>query len=171
MTVNPMLSTLIVVAIWFLIFICLHIVGLRSRQGNAQWLVRSYAACCAATLVTVLALSMWRDSAQTLLLLLFIALLTSACLFVLYVPAVYTILTSLSVATLILLRSTDGRMPETSLYDRFATRGIIQQRLCVLVDAGYLAENACGFSPTSRGRALALAFSFIKRLWCLGPGG
>ena len=171
MTLNPVLSTLIVVAIWFLIFVCLHIVGLRSRQGNVQWLVRSYAACCAATLVSVAALSMWRDSGQPLLLLLFIALLTSACLFVLYVPAVYTILTSLSVATLILLRRTGGRLPQTSLYDRFATRGLIQQRLCVLVGAGYLAENACGLSLTSRGRALARAFGFIKRLWCLGPGG
>jgi uncharacterized membrane protein YcgQ (UPF0703/DUF1980 family) len=170
-TFNPVLATLIVVAVWFLIFVCLHIVGLRSRQGNAQWLIRSYAACCTATLVTVVALSMWRDSGQTLLLLLFLALLTSACLFVLYVPAVYTILTSLSVATLIVLRRTGGCMPETSLYDRFATREIIQQRLCVLVGAGYLAENACGFSLTSRGRGLALAFAFIKRLWCLGPGG
>ena len=171
MTLNPVLATLIVVAIWFLIFVCLHIVGLRSRQGNVQWLVRSYAACCAATLVSIVALSMWRDSGQPLLLLLFIALLTSACLFVLYVPAVYTILTSLSVATLILLRRTGGRMPEPSLYDRFATRGIIQQRLCVLVGAGYLVQGACGFSLTSRGRALARAFAFIKRLWCLGPGG
>src|SRR5262245_65892957 len=110
-------------------------------------------------------------SGQLLFFFLFIAVLTSACLFVLYVPAVYTILTSLSVATLILLRRTGARMPETSLYDRFATRGIIQQRLCVLVGAGYLAEDACRFSLTSRGRALARAFSFIKRLWCLGSGG
>ena len=171
MTLNPVLATLIVVAIWFLVFVCLHIVGLRSRQDNAQWLVRSYAACSAAMLVSVVALSMWRDSGQTLLLSLLIAILTSACLFVLYVPAVYTILTSLSIATLILLRRTGGRMPETSLYDRFATRGIIQQRLCVLVGAGYLIDDACGFSLTSRGRGLARAFAFIKRLWCLGPGG
>jgi hypothetical protein len=170
-TLNPVLATLIAVAIWFLVFVCLHIVGLRSRKDNVQWLVLSYAACCAATLMTVVTLSMWRDSGQTLFLSIAIAVLTSACLFVLYVPAVYTILTSLSVATLILLRRTDGRMPETSLYDRFATRGIIQQRLCVLVGAGYLAENACGFRLTSRGRALARAFAFIKRLWCLGPGG
>jgi len=170
-TLNPVLATLIVVAIWFLVFVCLHIVGLRSRQDNAQWLVRSYAACSAAMLVSVVALSMWRDSGQTLLLSLLIAILTSACLFVLYVPAIYTILTSLSIATLTLLRRTGGHMPETSLYDRFATRGIIQQRLCVLVGAGYLIEDACGFSLTSRGRGLARAFAFIKRLWCLGPGG
>jgi hypothetical protein len=171
MTPNPVLSTLIVVAIWFLIFVCLHIVGLRSRKGNVQWLVLSYAACGAAMLVSVIALSMWHDSGQTLLLSILIAVLTSACLFVLYVPAVYTILTSLSIATLILLRRTGGRMPEPSLYDRFATRGIIQQRLCVLVGAGYLVQGACGFSLTPRGRALAWVFAFIKRLWCLGPGG
>jgi len=170
-TLDPILATLIVVAVWFLVFVYLHIVGLRSRQDNAQWLVRSYAACSAAMLVSVVALSMWHDSGQTLLLPILIAVLTSACLFVLYVPAVYTILTSLSVATLILLRRTGGRMPETSLYDRFATRGIIQQRLCVLVGAGYLAEDACGLSLTSRGRAFARAFAFIQRVWCLGPGG
>jgi hypothetical protein len=170
-TLNPVLATVVAVAIWFLIFVCLHIVGLRSRQGNAQWLVRSYAACCAATLVTVAALSMWRDSGQTLLLLLFIALLTSACLFVLYVPAVYTILTSLSVATLILLRRSGGRLSEKSLYDRFATQGLMQQRLCVLVGSGYLVKDACRFGLTSRGRGLARGFAFIKRFWRLGPGG
>ena len=114
---------------------------------------------------------MWRDSAQTLLLLVFIALLTSACLFVLYVPAVYTILTSLSVATLVLLRRSGGRLTEKSLYDRFATRGLLQQRLCVLVGAGYLTKDARGFRLTSRGRGLARGFAFIKRFWCLGPGG
>jgi hypothetical protein len=170
-TLAPILSTLIVVAIWFAVFACLHIVGLRSRHDNAQWLVRSYAASCAAMLVSVVALSMWQDSGKMLLLSLLIAMLTSACLFVLYVPAVYTILTSLSVATLILLRRSGGRVPERSLYERFATRAIIQQRLCVLVGAGYLVEGAGGFSPTPRGRALARAFAFMKRLWCLGPGG
>ena len=171
MTLDPILATLIVVAIWFLVFVCLHIAGLRSGHDNAQWLVRSYAACSAATLVCVVALSMWRDSGQALLLSLLIAMLTSACLFVLYVPAVYTILTSLSVATLILLRRSGGRVPERSLYERFATRGIIQQRLCVLVGAGYLVEGAGGFSLTPRGRAFARAFAFMKRLWRLGPGG
>jgi hypothetical protein len=170
-TLDPILATLVVVAIWFLIFVCLHIACLRSGHDNAQWLVRSYAASSAAMLVIVVALSMWHDSGQALLLSLLIAMLTSTSLFVLYVPAVYTILTSLSVATLILLRRSGGRMPESSLYERFATRGIVQQRLCVLVGAGYLVQGASGFSLTPRGRAFARAFAFMKRLWCLGPGG
>ena len=106
-----------------------------------------------------------------LLLSILLAALTSACLFVLYVPAVYTILTSLSVATLVLLRRSGGRMPEASLYDRFASRQLMQQRLCVLVGAGHLVRDDCGFSLTPRGRDVARAFAFVKRLWRLGPGG
>src|SRR5262249_57783602 len=94
-------------------------------------------ALSAVMLGSFVALSSGRDSGQVLLLSLLIAMLTSACLFVLYVPAVYTILTSLSVATLIVLRRSGGRMPERNLYERFATRGIIQQRLCALLRAGH----------------------------------
>src|SRR5262245_65570125 len=115
-------------------------------------------------LVSVVALSMWRDSGQTLLLSLLIAALSGACLFVLYVPAVYTILTSLSVATLLLLRRSGGRMLETSLYDHYATRGIIQQRLGVLVGSRYLVEDASGVSLTQRGPALARGFAFRTTL-------
>jgi hypothetical protein len=168
---TPVFATLVVVALWFLVFVGLHIIGLRSRRDNAQWLVRSYAACSAAMLASVVALSMWRYSGQMLLLSLAIAALTSACLFVLYVPAVYTILTSLSVATLVLVRRSGGRMPEAGLYDRFASRRLMQQRLCVLVGAGHLVRDGCGFSLTLRGRAFARAFASVKRLWRLGAGG
>ena len=169
--VTPVLPTLALVVLWFVVFVGIHLLGLRSGRDNAQWLVGSYAASSAAMLASVVALSMWGDSGQVLLLAVIVAALTSACLFVLYVPAVYTILTSLSVATLVLLHRSGGRMPEASLYDRFATRRLMQQRLCVLVGAGHLVQDACGFSLTSRGRGVARAFAFVKRLWRLGPGG
>ena len=69
-------------------------------------------------------------------------------LFVLYTPAVYTVLTSLSVATLILLLRDGGHLPEDSLYSQFATHSILRQRLSVLVNSGYLVENARGFHLT-----------------------
>jgi hypothetical protein len=167
----PVLPTLALVVLWFVVFVGMHLLGLRSGRDNAQWLVGSYAASSAAMLASVVALSMWGDFGQVLLLSVIVAALTSACLFVLYVPAVYTVLTSLSVATLVLLRRSGGRLPEASLYDRFASRRLIQQRLCVLVDAGHLVGDARGFSVTPRGRAVAHAFAFVKRLWRLGPGG
>ena len=168
---TPVLATLAVVALWFLVFVGIHVFGLRSGRNNAQWLVLSYAASSAAMLASVVALSMWGDFGQMLPLSVLIAALTSACLFVLYVPALYTILTSLSVATLVLLRLSGGRVPEASLYDRFASHLLMQQRLCVLLDAGHLVRDARGFSLTPRGRAVARAFAFVKRLWRLGPGG
>jgi hypothetical protein len=168
---TPVLATLALVVLWFVVFVGVHVLGLRSGRDNAQWLVRSYAACSAAMLASVVALSMWGGTGQVLLLPVIIAALTSACLFVLYVPAVYTILTSLSVATLVLLRRSGGRIPEASLYGQFASRQLMQQRLGVLLGAGHLVRDGCGYSLTLRGRAVASAFAFVKRLWRLGSGG
>src|SRR5262249_15865344 len=100
-----------------------------------------------------------------------LALMTSACLVILYVPAVYTVLTSLSVQTLITLRRHGGAVSEADLYDRFASRLIVEGRLATLVGSGYLAANGTGFRLTSRGRTLAKIFAGIKRLWQLGAGG
>jgi len=168
---TPVLPTLALVVLWFVVFVGMHLLGLRSGRDNAQWLVGSYAACSAAMLASVVALSTWGDFGQLLLLSVIVAALTSACLFVLYVPAVYTILTSLSVATLVLLRRSGGRIPEASLYGQFASRQLMQQRLGVLLGAGHVVRDGRGFSLTSRGRAVARAFAFVKRLWRLGPGG
>jgi hypothetical protein len=170
-TGNPVAFTLLMVAAWFFVFVCAHVLGFRYGRRSAQWLVGSYLSCCAAMLVSVIAVSLARGGSDVLVLSLIIAALSSACLFVLYAPAVYTVLTSLSVATLVLLLRHGGRVPERSLYARFATQAILRQRLSVLVNSGYLVEDPRGFRLTSRGRALALSFSGIKELWGLGPGG
>src|ERR1700730_9052166 len=133
---------MLIVHAGFLVFACVHVLGFRYGRRNAQWLVGSYITCCAITLLNVLAMSLWRDGGKTMVLSLLIAALISACVFVLYTPAVYTVLTSLSVATLMLLLRNGGHMPEGSLYARFATRAILWQRLSVLVGGGYLVEGA-----------------------------
>jgi hypothetical protein len=168
---NPVPLTLLIVAAWFLVFVCVHFLSFRYGRRNAQWLVGSYITCCAATLLSVIAMSLWRDGGETMALSLLIAALSSACLFVLYTPAVYTVLTSLSVATLILLLRNGGHMPEGSLYARFATRAVLRQRLSVLVGSGYLIEDARGVHLTPRGRLVGRTFAAIKELWRLGPGG
>jgi hypothetical protein len=170
-TSNAVLLSLLIVAAWFLVFVCVHVLGFRYGRRNAQWLVASYITCWGATLLSVIPMSLWRDGGQTLALSVMIAALSSACLFVLYTPAVYTVLTSLSVATLMLLLRFGGQMPETSLYSRFATHAILRQRLFVLVGSGYLVEDARGLRLTPRGRFVARCFAVIKELWRLGPGG
>jgi hypothetical protein len=170
-TRNPVLLSLLIVAAWFLVFVCVHALGFRYGRRSAQWLIGSFITCCAATLLNVLAMSLWRDEGETMALSLLIAALSSACLFVLYTPAVYTVLTSLSVATLLLLLRNGERTPERSLYARFATDAILRQRLSVLVESGYLVEETRGFHLTARGHAVARIFAFIKEMWRLGPGG
>jgi hypothetical protein len=96
------------------------------------------------------------------------AVVTSLCLFVLYVPALFTVLTSLSVQTMICLARSGGRLSEAELYGHFAGRPIFEPRLRTLVASGYL-DGHC--RPTSRGLAIARPFAAVKAFWRLGPGG
>src|SRR5262249_39627347 len=110
MTLSPAFVALAAAAAWFLIFFFLHIVGLRAGFANARWLLISYAACFLGPLVTAIALTAWQHGMQAVILAATMAGLTSACLFALYVPALYTVLTSLSVQTMMLLRRRGGTL-------------------------------------------------------------
>jgi hypothetical protein len=171
MTLSPAFVALAAAAAWFLIFFFLHIVGLRAGLENARWLLISYAACFLGTLVTAIALTASQHGMQAVVLAAMMAALTSACLFALYVPALYTVLTSLSVQTMMLLRRRRSPLPEAELYDRFASRKIMEQRLATLLASGYVAPKGPSYQLTPRGRAIAKFFRSVKILWNLGPGG
>jgi hypothetical protein len=170
MTSSPALVASAAAAAWFLVFLSLHIGGLRAGFENARWLLISYAACFLGTLVTAI-LTAWHHGMQAVILAAMMAALTSTCLFALYVPALYTVLTSLSVQTMMLLRRRGGALPEAELYDRFASRKIMEQRLATLLGSGYIATDGPSYRLTPRGRAIAKFFRRINILWNLGPGG
>jgi len=170
-TSSPALIGLAAAAAWFLVFFFAHIGGVRAGLENARWLLISYAACVLGTLVTAILLTAWHHRVQAVILAAMMAVLTSACLFALYVPALYTVLTSLSVQTMMLLRRRGGALPEAELYDRFASRKIMEQRLATLLASGYVAPEGSSYRLTPRGRAIAKFFRPIKILWNLGPGG
>ena len=171
MTSSPALIGLAAAAAWFLVFFFAHVGGLRAGFENARWLLMSYAACFLGTVVTAILLTAWHHGMQAVILAALMATLTSACLFALYVPALYTVLTSLSVQTMMLLRRRGGALPEAELYDRFASRKIMEQRLATLLASGYVAPKGPSYQLTPRGRAIAKFFRSIKILWNLGPGG
>jgi len=171
MTSSPALVALAAAAAWFIVFFLVHIGGVRAGFENARWLLISYAACVAGALVTAILLTAWHHGMQAVILAAMMAALTSACLFALYVPALYTVLTSLSVQTMMLLRRRGGALPEAELYDRFASRKIMAQRLATLVGSGYVAPEGSSYRLTPRGRAIAKFFRLVKILWNLGPGG
>ena len=171
MTSSPALIGLAAAAAWFLVFFFAHVGGLRAGFENARWLLISYAACFLGALVTAIVLTAWYHGVQTILLAATMAALTSACLFALYVPALYTVLTSLSVQTMMLLRRRESALPEAELYDRFASRKIMEERLATLLANGYVAPDGPSYRLTPRGRAIAKFFRPVKILWNLGPGG
>jgi hypothetical protein len=165
------LIALAAAAAWFLVFFFAHVGGLRAGFENARWLLTSYAACFLGALVTAILLTAWHHGVQAVILAAMIAALTSACLFALYVPALYTVLTSLSVQTMMLLRRRGDALPEAELYDRFTSRKIMEQRLATLLASGYVATDGSSYRLTPRGQAIAKCFRTVKVLWNLGPGG
>jgi len=171
LTSSPTLIALAAATAWFLVFFFVHVGGLRAGFENARWLLISYAACFLGAVVTATLLTAWHHGMQAVILATMMAILTSACLFALYVPALYTVLTSLSVQTMMLLRRLGGALPEAELYDRFASRKIMEQRLATLFGSGYVAHVGPSYRLTPRGRAIAKFFRPIKILWNLGPGG
>jgi hypothetical protein len=170
-TSSPALIGLAAAAAWFLAFFFAHIGGLRAGFENARWLLMSYAICFLGTLLTTIVLTAWYQGMHTIILAATMAALTSGCLFALYVPALYTVLTSLSVQTMMLLRCRGGALPEAELYDRFASRQMMEQRLATLLASGYVVPEGASYRLTARGRAIAKFFRSIKILWNLGPGG
>ena len=171
MTSSPALVALAAAAAWFFAFFFVHIGGVRAGLDNARWLLISYAACFLGTLVTAIAVTAWQHGMQAVILAAMMAVLTSACLLALYVPALYTVLTSLSVQTMMLLRRRGGTLPEAELYNRFASRKIMEQRLATLLSSGYVTHDGPSYRLTPRGRAIAKFFRPVKILWNLGPGG
>jgi hypothetical protein len=100
-------------------------------------------------------------------------LLTLVCLFILYMPFYYTVASSLSVRTLILLAGEPGgRLPIDEVRERFVSRALVGQRLKIMKTNGFLAPNDDGgFVLTSKGRAFATVFGQLKRFWRMDAGG
>lgn len=99
-------------------------------------------------------------------------LLTYAGLFVLYMPFYYTVVASLSVQSIILMRrQPDGAMSIADLRDQFVSRRLIEQRLAAMAVNGFVARGNGSYTLTAKGRTLARAFSVIKKGWRLGDGG
>ena len=160
----------ITASVWFALLVVAHWaamhLGLASRLSRAALLLLAAAAAatlaCGGLLVT---------GATEAIGFAVTALLTLACLFVLYMPFVFTIATSLSVQSCILLMRHGGRLPLAQLQDRFAGASLFQGRLDTMVGNGWLERRGPRYLPTPRGRRVAALFGGIKRLWRLGPGG
>jgi hypothetical protein len=163
---SPALTALFTAAVWFGAFIGLQVLCLRLGAGGARSLVAALGVTTIGMLATTIA-----SAGDHLTLQITMGLLALACLFVLYVPCLYTVLTSLSVRTMILIANAGGSHAAPALHERFASRALIEERLRTLLQAGYVTETGGRYRLTSRGRRIAWPFAALKALWRLGPGG
>jgi hypothetical protein len=156
---------------WFTVFLLLEAVTTRLRGGGAFWLVRNVAGCGTLLLMTLLLTNPARAGVLGTVLAVAFGGLVYVCLFVLYVPFLYTVRTSLSVQSMVLLLRYDGRFPQIRLFARFAGKDIAKERLAILAGSGYLVEQQGRFQLTSRGKRIATSFAAVKVWWKLGDGG
>jgi hypothetical protein len=98
-------------------------------------------------------------------------LLTYFGFFALYMPFYYTVVASLSVQSIILMRQQPNGTAITNLREVFASRRLIEQRLATMAINGFVARNNGCYTLTAKGRILARTFSLIKKEWRLGDGG
>jgi hypothetical protein len=81
-------------------------------------------------------------------------------LFVLYMPFYYTVITSLSVRTMVMLRRRpDARMPIAELREEFVSRRLVGQWLATMVANGFLVLHGDSFALSPKGRSIAVIFN------------
>jgi hypothetical protein len=164
--------------LWFSLFFVAHLAVVRWTEFEAR--ARMNQRLFLAGLVGM-ALSLWsaapiaRDSPLAqggLLMAILCGILSYVGLFVLYMPFYYTVVASLSVRTMVLLRRrSGGRMPVAQLSEEFVSRRLVGQRLATMATNGFLVSRADAYALSPKGRSTAIIFSWIKRFWRLGAGG
>lgn len=161
----------------FAAFFCVQIIFIRCLS-QTQWLVWNKR-CVLAALVIIAATtgpmqglygSAWLASGGWL----FGALwgcLTFLCLYVLYMPFYFVVMTSLSVESLIMLDKAGGSLRISRLQDRFTSEAFAADRFATMDRNGMLRQTPDGYVVTKKGRQTIRPFLFIKSLWRLGAGG
>lgn len=162
--------------IWFAFFIVAHIgwIHLFPRGRLGRTIVRCFAISAMACMATV-AISHGTMSAAGSplpgLAAEAIALFLMCCAFVLYMPFVFTITTSLSIETLLLLDRSGGRMSSADLCRRFVSQDAARQRLETMRENQLVILENTRYKLTRKGVLVAEFFACMKRLWKLWPGG
>lgn len=161
----------------FIAFFCVQMIFIRCLSPK-QWLAWNKR-CVLALLIIITATtgpmqgllgSAWLASGSWLLGALW-GSLTFLCLYVLYMPFYFVVMTSLSVESLIMLDKAGGSLRISRLQDRFTFEAFAADRFATMVRNGILRQTPDGYVVTEKGRQTIRPFLFIKSLWRLGAGG
>lgn len=101
------------------------------------------------------------------------AYLTFLCLYILYMPFLFTICTSLSVQSLIIIsKNCPQEILISQINSKFTSIDLVKMRLDLMAGNKFLKyENDDKYHLTFKGILFATCFGFLKRLWRLSPGG
>jgi len=160
-------------ASWFCTFLLVHVIWFHRVhvQDCFASIVRILAVCIGGHVGTLVALS-WGLPIMNQILGVCYGLLVMGCSFILYMPFYYTIVTSLSVQTLVLLHASPSHgLSLSELQQRFASRRTVEERMKIMVRNGYLKEHNGKYTATLKGHLVSRFFCAVKQLWRLGPGG
>jgi hypothetical protein len=163
---------------WFTLFFVSNVAVIRWARAEAKAHInqRLFLAGLGA-----IAISLWPATAVAygsplaqggLIMAILCGFLSYAGLFVLYMPCYYTVVSSLSVRTMVILhRRPDARMSVAELSEEFVSRRLVGERLATMAANGFLVPRGDAFALSSKGRSTAAIFSRLKRFWRLGAGG
>src|SRR2546426_144715 len=145
---------------WFSLFLVIHILWFhRVHIENCFKLIMKIFSGCLAGHVGTIAVMNWGFLAIDHMVGIFFGLLAMACCFIMYMPFYYTVVTSLSIQTLILLaESPQKKLSLSQLQERFASTRIVEERMKTMVRNGYLKESNGRYCPTFKGHVVARFF-------------
>jgi hypothetical protein len=174
-----MIAGLIGGLVWFAIFLCGQFIVMRQCEARVRPSATNLVlvGCVVGLAISViLTCQFCPDKVLThggSVLAILWGLLTLGCLFILYMPFYYTVASSLSVRTLVLLSTMPGGcLPIDEVRERFVSHALVGQRLEIMRANGFLAAtDGGGFVLTAKGRLLSTLFGQLKRFWRMDAGG
>jgi len=160
---------------WFAIFVATHIVWTQiTREPRySRIIVRCFALSLMGSVATI-ALAhgvLWYGPSASWLVAEGASIFLMCCAFVLYMPFVFVIATSLSVDTMLILHRAGRSISRAELYASFVSIEPVRHRLDVMCGNGLLALHDGRYGLTRKGVRLARFFTAMKRMWNLWPGG
>jgi hypothetical protein len=154
-------------SIWFMIFLIFkisifHLFQIKNKSGLIiKLFLSAVVGCILTSLIFTLPLMEMMNS-----------LIVIFSFFILYMPFYYTISSSVSIQSLILLSEKDSQTCLLNeLKNTFASPKILSYKLKSMESSGVLSSDGKKYKTTLRGKLIANTFQFIKKLWQLSPGG
>ena len=165
----------LIAIVWFAIFVFGHFswACLVERPRHGQIIIRAFVIALLLFTLTMIVMHGLVSSEPVVSCFVggVIGLFIMACAFVLYVPFVFVVSSSLSVDTLVILDRFGGTSQRDALYRLFVSPEAVHRRLEMMRMNGLVVSNNGRYVLATKAIYTASFFTKMKHLWKLWPGG